>query len=105
MVWLRAPSDHAGVKATQRRFVVTDDRGRGRLSADTLLEEVGRFEAREHHGCIDSIRSVVADLRVLEGERAGELIRVVLSAAYSCESAPRDWRPGWLPEVAENPRT
>jgi hypothetical protein len=59
-----------------RRFVVTVSRGGGHLPAGTTLEEIDRVEHWDHHGCIDSARTTIAVLRILEGDRLGEVIRV-----------------------------
>ena len=34
------------------------------------------MEHWDHHGCIDSARTTIAVLRILEGDRLGEVIRV-----------------------------
>lgn len=64
------------------RYVVSGLDNRLRLPVGTILEEERRFEGWDHHGCIDSIRSVVAIMRIRSGPRTDEAIEVVLQSGY-----------------------
>lgn len=79
-----------------RRYVVTIDRGARFLPMGTLLEELRRFEGWDHHGCIDPIRSVVAEMLVLDGPRAGETVEVVLQSGYEYDPPFPFSGPDWL---------
>jgi hypothetical protein len=79
------------------RYVISTDRGRRHLAVGTILEEVRRFDGWDHQGCIPSIRSTVAVLKVLTGPRAGETVEFVLESAYGDD--PPIWEATWLEAV------
>ena len=82
-----------------RMFVVTQDRGDRHLPPGTRLREERTFEAWDHQGSIESIRTVVADMRVLDGERAGEVVQVALESGRPGEEPI--WRADWLAKVTD----
>ncbi len=79
-----------------RRYVVTLDRGDQSLPVGTQLLEVRRFEGWDHHGCIPSIRSVVAEMLVVDGPRAGDTVEVVLQSGYEYDPPFPFSGPAWL---------
>ena len=64
------------------RYVVSEPDNQPNLPVGTILEEERRFEGWDHHGCIDSMRSVVAVMRILSGPRTDEALEVVLQTGY-----------------------
>ncbi len=76
-------------------FIVVRADNPARLSAGTRLAEVRRFEHFDNQGCIPTIRSQLVELRVLDGERAGEVITEVLEQGYEdrplWSGAPPPW--------------
>ena len=91
------------------RYIVDLDREDRRvLPKGTNLEGVRRFERFDNSSCVGSFRELVAELRVLNGNRAGELIEVTVESGY--DDGPPIWSglPDWLavaePEPVENGR-
>ena len=83
-----------------RRYLVTVEQGRLSLPAGTLLEEVRRFEDWQHPACIDAqTRILVAELRILQGPRAGESVLVDLEAGWDGQEPFPGSRPTWLTPV------
>jgi hypothetical protein len=76
-------------------FVVVDDENHARLPIGTRLEEVRRFERWEYPHCIPTIRSLVIELKVLDGQQSGALIDEVLAQGYEDRPPWSDW-PNWL---------
>ena len=64
-----ASHPHARRRLMGPSFLVVRADNPAHLPLGTRLAEVRRFEHWEHHGCIPSIRSLVVELRVLDGAR------------------------------------
>jgi hypothetical protein len=72
------------------------------LAPGTVVEEIRRLERWDHQGCIESVFFSVAEMRVVGGSRAGEIVEVILGAGWEHEYDPRGTTPAWLapgPEV------
>jgi hypothetical protein len=82
--------------------VVTADNP-ARLPVGTVLVEIRRYEGWDHHGCIPSIRTLVAELEVADGPQRGERTEVVLEQGYEYD---RPWSglEVWLEEAHGEPR-
>ena len=70
-----------------------------RLPTGTLLQEISRFEGWDHQGCIPSIRSIVAEMRVIDSPRAGEVVQITLESGY--ENDPPFWKATWVAEISD----
>lgn len=98
MAWRGARDDHqpmASLTSTGPCFRVVEADNPARLPVETLLVEIGRHEGWDHQGCIPSIRTLVAELEVAVGPRAGERIDVVLEQGYD-DDAPWSGLDTWL---------
>jgi len=78
--------------SSQLRYIVTDDNNRFNLAVGTLLEQQYSFEAWDNHGCIESTRSLMGQMRILNGPREGGRIEVILESTYgSSPTEPARW--------------
>lgn len=94
---------HSPNGARARRYMVTADTEGRELPVGTMLMELRLFEGWDHHGCIDSIRSIVAEMRIDTGTRAGECVEITLESGYAHDPPFPSSRPTWLRErVGEN---
>lgn len=86
------------IDASQPRYRVAAAHNPLGLPVGTLLLEIRRYEGWDHHGCIPSVRTLVAELRVLAGPRAGETTEAVIEQGYG---AGPTWSglEAWLEEV------
>jgi hypothetical protein len=91
-------TETVGATPTPLRRVVVGEPNPPGLATGTLLEERRRFEDWNHHGCIDSVRSVVGEMNIVNGPRAGEVVEVTLESSY--EYDPPFWRATYLVAVA-----
>jgi hypothetical protein len=100
LVTIRFVEDQIASAGVRRRFAVLDaPNDPRRLPMGTLLEEARRFEAWDNHGCIDPIRSIVAEMRVMDGPRVGEVVQITLESGY--EYDPPFWTATWVAEIPE----
>jgi len=70
--------------------------GHAPLAPGTVVEEVRRFERWDHQGCVESSFFVVAEMRVVGGPRAGEVVEVFLGAGWEHEFDASAAAPEWL---------
>jgi hypothetical protein len=87
-------TETVGPTATPLRHLVVGEPNPPGLAIGTLLEERRRFEGWDHQGCIDSVRSVVGEMNIVDGPRAGEVVEVALESSY--EYDPPFWRATYL---------
>lgn len=80
----------------EARFVVIRAGNPAGLARGTRLLEVRQFEHWDHQGCIPSIRTLLVEFRVLDGERAGEVISEVLEQGYEDDPPWSGPRPDWF---------
>jgi hypothetical protein len=72
------------------------------LPVGTLLVEVRRYEGWDHHGCIPSIRTLIAELEVADGLRRGEHIEAVVEQGYEYDP-PWSGLETWLEDARATP--
>ena len=72
------------------------------LAVGTPLVEVRRYEGWDHHGCIPSIRTLIAELEVADGPRLGERTEVMLEQGYEYDP-PWSGLETWLEEARATP--
>ena len=89
---------------SRREFKVIATDNPARLAVGTPLVEVQRHEGWDHHGCIPSIRTLIAELEVADGPRRGQRVEVVLEQGYEYD-APWSGLEVWLEEVRGESRT
>jgi hypothetical protein len=85
--------------ARSRRYLVTGNTETCGLSVGDMLVEIRRFEGWDHQGCIDSVRSIMAEMRILIGPRAGESVEITLESGYEYDPPFPSSRPTWLHEL------